>query len=167
MSSLKPRQLFCLWLALACSLIAADQWIKQLILENFYYGDRVYITSFFNLVRAHNTGAAFSMLADAGGWQHWLFSGIAVVVSLVILMMLWRYSTEKLMAFSLTCLLGGAIGNLVDRILHGYVVDYLDFHWGNIHFPAFNLADAAICTGAGLLIIREIYVMIAKKPMKT
>lgn len=163
MSSLKPRQLFCLWLALACALIAADQWIKQLILENFYYGNRVYITSFFNLVRAHNTGAAFSMLADAGGWQHWLFSGIAIVVSITILIMLWRYSTEKFMSFALACILGGAIGNFVDRILHGYVVDYLDFHWNGIHFPAFNLADAAICTGAALLLIREIYVVITKK----
>lgn len=154
--ALSKRRCFMLWLAFACVIIALDQWIKLLIVDNFYYGQSITYTSFFNLVRAHNTGAAFSMLADAGGWQKWFFSGIAIAVSAIIIGFLWKSSQQKLLSAALALLLGGAIGNLIDRLTYGYVVDYLDFHWNNAHFPAFNLADTAICIGAGLLILHEL-----------
>ena len=107
-------------------------------------------------MRAHNTGAAFSFLASAGGWQRWLFTGIGVVVTAVIVWQLYRHSHKALFCLALSCIMGGAIGNVVDRMRHGYVVDMLDFHWMGSHFPAFNLADSAICLGAFLLILDEL-----------
>ncbi|MGL4667012.1 MAG: signal peptidase II [Saezia sp.] len=159
---LSSRKIFCLWLALACALIAADQWLKMLVVDQFLHGQSVSLTSFFNLVRAHNTGAAFSFLADAGGWQHWFFVGVASVVVVSILVMLWYNSTQKMISFAMACILAGAIGNVIDRVRLGYVVDFLDFHWGSMHFPAFNLADIAICVGAGVLILNEL-IQLAKK----
>lgn len=155
-SPVPARRLFGWWFALAIVLVAADQGVKMLILQNFAFGDTVSITPFFNLVRAHNTGAAFSLLAGAGGWQRWLFTAIAVIVGAFIAGMLWRHSYEKLLSLALACILGGAVGNLIDRQIHGYVVDFLDFHWGSAHFPAFNLADSAIVIGAGLIILNEL-----------
>lgn len=155
-SPVPARRLFGWWFALAIVLVAADQGVKMLILQNFAFGDTVSITPFFNLVRAHNTGAAFSLLAGAGGWQRWLFTAIAVIVGAFIAGMLWRHSHEKLLSLALACILGGAVGNLIDRQIHGYVVDFLDFHWGSTHFPAFNLADSAIVIGAGLIILNEL-----------
>lgn len=155
-SPVPARRLFGWWFALAIVLVAADQGVKILILQNFAFGDTVSITPFFNLVRAHNTGAAFSLLAGAGGWQRWLFTAIAVIVGAFIAGMLWRHSHEKLLSLALACILGGAVGNLIDRQIHGYVVDFLDFHWGSAHFPAFNLADSAIVIGAGLIILNEL-----------
>lgn len=155
-SPVPARRLFGWWFALAIVLVAADQGVKMLILQNFAFGDTVSITPFFNLVRAHNTGAAFSLLAGAGGWQRWLFTAIAVIVGAFIAGMLWRHSHEKLLSLALACILGGAVGNLIDRQIHGYVVDFLDFHWGSAHFPAFNLADSAIVIGAGLIILNEL-----------
>lgn len=155
-SPVPARRLFGWWFALAIVLVAADQGVKMLILQNFAFGDTVSITPFFNLVRAHNTGAAFSLLAGAGGWQRWLFTAIAVIVGVFIAGMLWRHSHEKLLSLALACILGGAVGNLIDRQIHGYVVDFLDFHWGSAHFPAFNLADSAIVIGAGLIILNEL-----------
>ena len=135
--------------------MVADQVTKVLILANYQLGDSTFITSFFNIVRVHNTGAAFSFLADAGGWQRWFFTGVGVAASVFIVWMLRTHPGEKLFAFALACILGGAIGNVIDRVLHGYVVDWLDFHWGFLsglfpggHFPAFNIADAAITVGA-------------------
>lgn len=153
---LKPKQYFFLWAALAAALIAADQGAKLWIVNNYQLGQSTYITSFFNVVRAHNTGAAFSLLANAGGWQQTMFTIIALGVSAFILVVLWRHSTEKLMCFALSLILSGAIGNLIDRLTYGYVVDFLSFHWRGIYFPAFNLADSAICIGAGLIILSEI-----------
>ena len=101
---------------------------------------------------AHNTGAAFSFLSEAGGLQRWLFSGIAIVASVWIVWLLRRHQAEKLFSFALAFILGGALGNLIDRVAYGYVVDFLDFYWGSYHFAAFNLADSAITCGAGLLI---------------
>jgi signal peptidase II len=151
------------WLGLAALLVAADQVTKLLILANYQLGESTFITSFFNVVRVHNTGAAFSFLAEAGGWQRWFFTGVGVAASVFIVWMLRTHPGERLFAFALACILGGAIGNVIDRLLYGYVVDWLDFHWSVLagmfpggHFPAFNIADAAITVGAVSLILDEI-----------
>ncbi len=144
------------WLGLALVVALLDQFTKVLVLAAFQLGDSTPITSFFNLVRAHNHGAAFSFLAGAGGWQRWFFTGIAVVASVFMVWMLRSHASQKLFSLAISLILGGAIGNVVDRMLHGYVVDFLDFYWGGWHFPAFNLADSAISLGAALLILDEI-----------
>lgn len=144
------------WLAWAAVILVADQVTKTLILENYRLGDSTFITSFFNIVRAHNTGAAFSFLSDAGGWQRWLFTGIGAVATIFILWQLRAHPGQKLFCFSLASILGGAIGNVVDRLMHGYVVDFLDFHASGWHFPAFNVADSAITLGAACLILDEL-----------
>ena len=136
------------WLGLALVILVADQLTKTLILGAYQLGDATPITSFFNIVRAHNTGAAFSFLSDAGGWQRWLFTGFGVAAALFILWQLRQHPEQKLFAFALASILGGAVGNVIDRMVHGYVVDFLDFYWGRSHFPAFNVADAAITVGA-------------------
>jgi signal peptidase II len=145
------------WLGLALILLIADQFTKVLILGYYQLGDSTTITSFFNIVRAHNTGAAFSFLASADGWQRWLFTGIGVAATLFILYMLRTHAGQKLFCFALACILGGAVGNVIDRVLHGYVVDFLQFHWQNRwFFPAFNVADSAITIGAIALILDEL-----------
>ena len=144
------------WLGWAVLLIVADQVTKTLILGNYRLGDSTFITSFFNIVRAHNTGAAFSFLADAGGWQRWLFTGIGVAATIFIVWQLRAHPGQKLFSFAMSSILGGAVGNVVDRLLHGYVVDFLDFHLNGWHFPAFNIADAAITVGAVCLIVDEL-----------
>ncbi len=152
------------WLALAVGIVLVDQLTKWLILGNYRLGDSTYVTSFFNIVRAHNTGAAFSFLANAGGWQRWFFIGLSAVIVMFILWMLRSHANQKLFCFALSCILAGAIGNnLIDRVVHGYVVDFLDFHWRFLagifhggHFPAFNVADMAITAGAMALILDEI-----------
>ena len=152
------------WLGLAAVIVLLDQLTKVLILANYQLGDSTYVTSFFNIVRAHNTGAAFSFLASAGGWQRWFFTGIGVAATVFIVWMLRAHRGQRLFSFALACILGGAIGNnLVDRPLHGYVVDFFDFHWDFLsgifpggHFPAFNIADAGITIGAICLILDEI-----------
>jgi signal peptidase II len=145
-----------LWLGLALILLLADQFTKVLILGYYQLGDSTRVTDFFNIVRVHNKGAAFSFLSDASGWQRWFFTGIGLVAAAVILWMLKSHSGQKLFAFALACILGGAIGNVIDRILYGYVVDFLDFHWAGSHFPAFNVADSAISIGAACLILDEL-----------
>lgn len=151
------------WLGWAAIVLVLDQFTKTLILGYYQLGDSTLVTSFFNIVRVHNHGAAFSFLADAGGWQRWFFTGIGVVASGFMLWMLKSHPGQKLFCFAVSSLLGGAIGNVVDRLLHGYVVDFLDFHWKLLspifphgHFPAFNLADAAITLGAACLILDEV-----------
>ena len=144
------------WLGLALVLFILDQLTKTLILGYYRLGDATYVTGFFNIVRAHNTGAAFSFLADHSGWQRWLFTGIGVAAAVFIVWMLKSHPGQKLFSFAMACILGGAIGNVVDRMMHGYVVDFLDFHLGNSHFPAFNVADSAITIGAVCLILDEI-----------
>lgn len=151
------------WLALAVIVLLADQFTKVLILGYYQLGDSTPVTSFFNVVRVHNSGAAFSFLASSGGWQRWLFTGIGLVAAAVIVWLLKSHAGQKLFATAMACILGGAVGNVIDRVLHGYVIDFLDFHWDWLrpifaggHFPAFNVADAAITLGAGCLILDEL-----------
>jgi signal peptidase II len=144
------------WLGLALIIFLADQFTKTLILGYYQLGDSTKVLSFFNVVRVHNAGAAFSFLANAGGWQRWFFTAIGVAATLFIVWMLRSHAGQKLFAFALACILGGAVGNVVDRVLHGYVVDFLDFHYAGMHFPAFNVADSAISIGAACLILDEV-----------
>ena len=144
------------WLALALVILMADQFTKVLIVGTYQLGDSTRITEFFNVVRVHNSGAAFSFLAGAGGWQRWFFTVIGVGAALIILWLLKSHAGQKLFSFALACILGGAIGNVIDRLLYGYVVDFLDFHGLGWHFPAFNIADSAITVGAACLILDEL-----------
>ncbi len=141
------------WLVIAFVVIVLDQLSKAAITSHFVFGESMAVTPFFNLVLAHNTGAAFSFLHDAGGMQRWLFSIIAVIASVWIVWLLRRHQSQTLFSFALAFILGGALGNLIDRIAYGYVVDFLDFYWGPYHFAAFNIADSAITCGAVLLIL--------------
>ncbi len=144
------------WLWLSALVIVLDQASKWFLSSWLSLYETVAVVPFFNLTMAHNTGAAFSFLAQAGGWQRWFFAIIAFVVSVVLFIWLKRLSsTAKLEAISISLILGGAVGNLIDRVFLGYVVDFLDFYnyYGSYHFPAFNIADSAICIGAALLII--------------
>jgi signal peptidase II len=144
------------WLGLAFIILLADQFTKVLVIGYYHLGDSTYVTGFFNVVRAHNTGAAFSFLAGASGWQRWFFTALGVVAAAIILYMLKSHAGQKLFSFAMACILGGAIGNVVDRLMYGYVVDFLDFHWHGMHFPAFNVADSAITVGAICLILDEL-----------
>ena len=144
------------WLGLALIILMADQFTKVLIVGNYQLGDSTFVTNFFNVVRAHNTGAAFSFLAGAGGWQRWFFTTIGVVAAFFMVFMLKSHPGQRLFSFAIACILGGAIGNVIDRLLYGHVVDFLDFHWGSTHFPAFNIADSAISIGAACLILDEL-----------
>jgi len=141
------------WLWLSALVIVLDQTSKLWITDHFVFGERFVVLGVFDLVLAHNTGAAFSFLHDAGGIQRWLFSIIAVIASVWIVWLLRRHSAQTLFALALSLILGGALGNLIDRIAYGYVVDFLSFHWDEHYFPAFNLADSAITCGAFLLIL--------------
>ena len=144
------------WLGLALILLIADQFTKVLILGFYQLGDSSPVTGFFNIVRVHNSGAAFSFLASASGWQRWFFTAIGVSAAIFIIYMLRSHPGQKLFSFALACILGGALGNVIDRLLHGYVVDFLDFHYAGTHFPAFNIADSAISVGAACLILDEL-----------
>ena len=145
-----------LWIGIAVLIVVLDQFTKVLVLGSFRHGEGVPLTSFFNLVRVHNLGAAFSFLANAGGWQRWFFTGLGIVAALVMTWMLRAHPGQRLFCSAISFILGGAVGNVIDRLLHGYVVDFLDFHWAGWHFPAFNVADCAITVGAGLLILDEL-----------
>ncbi len=144
-----------LWIALSTLVIALDQWSKHAISSHFAYGETYTVTSFFNLVLMHNQGAAFGFLNEAGGWQRWLFTAIAVIASVWVVYLLRKHREQKLFCLALALILGGALGNLIDRIAHGYVVDFLHFHWELHYFPAFNLADSAITGGAALLLLES------------
>ncbi|CAH0993202.1 Lipoprotein signal peptidase [Sinobacterium norvegicum] len=142
------------WFALAAIVIILDQYSKFLASTELAYLRPVEITSWFNLMLAHNEGAAFSFLSDAGGWQRWFFTAIAAIVSVVIAVWLFRLPAQQTwLACSLALILGGAIGNLIDRAMLGYVVDFISVHYGGRYFPAFNIADSGICVGAAMLII--------------
>jgi len=141
------------WLLISLAVIVLDQLTKHWIIEAFAYGDGVALTSFFNLIHARNTGAAFSFLAGESGWQRYFFMGIAGVASAVIIYLLRKHAVERWFSVALSLVLGGALGNLIDRVRFGYVVDFLDFYYAGWHFPAFNVADSAITVGAALLIL--------------
>ena len=144
------------WLGLALIILIADQFTKVLIVGFYQLHDSTLVTSLFNVVRWHNSGAAFSFLAGSSGWQRWFFTVIGLAAAALILWLLKSHSGQKLFSFALACILGGAIGNVIDRLLYGYVVDFLDFHWHDWHFPAFNVADSAITIGAACLILDEL-----------
>jgi signal peptidase II len=144
------------WLGLSLAIFIADQFTKVLILGYYQLGDSTHVASFFNIVRAHNTGAAFSFLAAASGWQRWFFTAVGVAAAVFIVWMLRSHAGQRLFSFSLACILGGAIGNVVDRLWHGYVVDFVQVHWHGWYFPAFNVADSAITIGAASLILDEL-----------
>jgi len=146
------------WLWISVLVIAADQLTKLWIERTMALGDSFRVLPVLDIVRAHNPGAAFSFLADAGGWQRWAFTLLAVGVSIALVVWLRRLAltTHAMLAFGLALILGGAIGNVIDRFEHGYVVDFVAAHWGSAYFPAFNVADAAISIGAVLVIIDAI-----------
>jgi signal peptidase II len=140
---------------LSALVILLDQLSKYAITSHFAFNEAYAVAPFFDLVRAHNQGAAFGFLNAAGGWQRWLFTAIAVGASVLIVILLRRHGQQKLFCLALALILGGALGNLIDRIAYGFVVDFLDFHWNDHHFAAFNLADSAITGGAGLLLLES------------
>ncbi len=144
------------WLGIALVIVLVDQFTKTLIVGYYHLGQSTPVTPFFNIVRAHNTGAAFSFLAGASGWQRWFFMVLGGAAAIFIVWMLKRHGHQKLFAWALALILGGAVGNVIDRAMHGYVVDFLDFHARGWHFPAFNVADSGITLGAILLILDEL-----------
>ncbi len=143
------------WLSLAALVLLADQATKWLVLQAMPLGEVIPITGFFNLVHVRNPGAAFSFLADAGGWQRWLFALFAIGVSALLIFMMRRAPEQRLFCFAAALVIGGAIGNLIDRLVFGEVIDFLDFHWQGWHWPAFNIADSGITVGAFLIIADE------------
>tara|TARA_B110000305_G_scaffold134555_1_gene150225 strand:- start:257 stop:718 length:462 start_codon:yes stop_codon:yes gene_type:complete len=141
------------YLFITSLVIVFDQVSKWLMVSWLSLYETVVVMPYFNLTMAHNEGAAFSFLSEAGGWQRWLFIGLALVISIVLLVWLAKLKpTEKLEAISLSLILGGAIGNVIDRISYGYVIDFIDLYIGHNHWPVFNIADSAICIGAILLV---------------
>ncbi|SEA15602.1 MAG: lipoprotein signal peptidase [Paraburkholderia sp.] len=144
------------WLGVALIVILFDQLSKIAIAKVFAYGQSVALAPFFNLVLVYNRGAAFSFLAAAGGWQRWAFTALGVIAALVICYLLRRHGNQRLFCTALALILGGALGNVIDRIAYGHVIDFLDFHVRAWHWPAFNIADSAITIGAALLVFDEL-----------
>lgn len=140
------------WLGMALAVIVADHLTKWWVSSTLDYQEAIPVLPFFSLVLVHNTGAAFSFLADAGGWQRWFFVAVGVVATVVIVRLLKRHAHDPRMAFALALVLGGALGNVIDRVVLGHVVDFLYFHYKSFAWPAFNVADSAITVGAALLI---------------
>jgi len=153
------------WLLFSAVIIVLDLWTKQIASDSLTLYRPVELTSWLNMTLAHNYGAAFSFLSDAGGWQRWLFTGLASVVTVVLVVWLLRLPTnEKLTAAALSLVIGGAVGNLIDRIVNGYVVDFIDVFYRSHHWPAFNLADSAITGGVILLLVDGIFFASGTKP---
>jgi signal peptidase II len=162
MANYAPRSLF-VWLGIALVILIADQITKLMVIDSFQLGDSQTVTSYFNLVRVHNSGAAFSFLSTASGWQRWFFTAIGVGAAIFIIWLLRSHPSQKLFCFARALVLGGAVGNVIDRLLWGHVIDFLDFHWDWLapvfyqgHFPAFNVADSAISVGTVCLILDEL-----------
>jgi signal peptidase II len=146
------------WLALSAVVIALDQWSKLLVERAPRLVEPLYCLPVFNIVRAHNRGAAFSMFDGASGWQRWAFSVLAAVVSVSLVVWLARLERRaNLLGSALALILAGAVGNVIDRLRLGYVVDFLQVHWQEHYFPAFNVADAAITIGAGCLLLDALF----------
>lgn len=152
------------WLALAAGVVVLDQATKLAVLARFFHGEVLPVTSFFNLVLAFNPGAAFSFLAGAGGWQKWFFVALALGISAWIILELRRHPGEGRLCLALSLIMGGALGNVIDRFAYGAVVDFLDFYWGGWHWPAFNVADSAICVGAVLMVWDQTFAATVKAP---
>jgi signal peptidase II len=144
------------WFVLAALTLGLDQLTKLAVVNTMTLGQSIALTDFLNLVYVLNSGAAFSFLADAGGWQKWFFTGLALLVVLLLGWMITRAPRQKIFATGASLIIGGAIGNVIDRLTIGAVVDFIDFYWRSWHWPAFNLADSAICLGAFLLIVDEL-----------
>lgn len=144
------------WLGIAAVIVLLDQITKITIARLFTYGESLPVTSFFNLVLVYNKGAAFSFLANQSGWQRYIFTGLGIVAALFIVYLLTRHAGQRLFCWALALILGGAVGNVIDRILYGHVIDFLDFYVGGWHFPAFNVADSVISIGAVLFILDEL-----------
>jgi len=144
------------WYALAGLVIVLDQLSKWLVLENIGFGETIYVTSFWNWVLTFNPGAAFSFLADQPGWQRWLFTVLALGVSAWIAYMLRQHPQQKLLSLALALVMGGALGNVIDRVRFGAVVDFVQWHVAGYYWPAFNVADSAITLGAVLLVIEQL-----------
>jgi signal peptidase II len=144
------------WLSLATLVVVVDQVAKAAVSRSLRLGDTHRLTDWLNIVCWHNTGAAFSFLHDASGWQRWLFVALAVAAVVFIVWMLSRHGAQRLFSTALALILGGAVGNVIDRVLNGYVVDFIQVHYGSAAFPAFNVADSAITLGAALLILDEL-----------
>ena len=152
------------WLLMSAIIVVLDLWTKDLATQQLVLYRPVEVTSWLNMTLAHNYGAAFSFLSDAGGWQRWFFTVLASVVTLVLIAWLLRLSAkEKLTAAALGLIIGGAVGNLVDRINNGYVVDFIDVYYRDWHWPAFNLADSAITGGVILLLIDALFQSLSAK----
>ena len=145
-----------LWLGIALAVVLLDQLTKALIVGHYQLGESRTVTAFFNVVRVHNAGAAFSFLAGASGWQRWFFVGLGTLAAMFIVWLLKRHGGQRLFGWALALILGGAVGNVIDRLLHGHVVDFIQVHWGSAYFPSFNVADSAISVGAALLILDEL-----------
>ncbi len=142
------------WLWLSLAVVALDQTTKFLVTRFLDLYERVEVLPVLDFTLLHNTGAAFSVLADASGWQRNFFVTLGIAVSLALVVWLWRLPRgERLLPISLALIVGGAVGNVIDRVVHGYVVDFIHAHWGAAYFPAFNIADSAITIGAGLLLL--------------
>ncbi|WP_338860698.1 signal peptidase II [Mycetohabitans rhizoxinica] len=144
------------WLGISLIVILLDQLSKIAVSRLFVYGDPHPVAPCFNLMLVYNRGAAFSFLATAGGWQRWAFTALGIVAALVIAWLLKRHSGQKLFCTALALILGGALGNVIDRLVHGHVIDFVDFHVGGWHWPAFNIADSGITIGAVLLVLDEL-----------
>ncbi|MCB1917050.1 MAG: lipoprotein signal peptidase [Rhodocyclaceae bacterium] len=144
------------WLSLSAAVAALDQLSKRWIMDRLEFGEHVEVTNFFDLVLVFNPGAAFSFLADHSGWQRWFFVGLAVVICGWLLVLLRKHQSERLLPFAFAMIIGGAVGNVIDRFLYGAVVDFLYFHIGRYGWPAFNLADSAITLGVVLMVWAQI-----------
>ncbi|WP_370981548.1 signal peptidase II [Agaribacterium sp. ZY112] len=151
----KSKLLPWLWFAIAALVIVLDQWTKMAVSASFAYGERLeVIPSLFNLTLRHNYGVAFSIFDQVGGGQRWPLSALAAVVSIALAIWIWRIGGKAgFEVTGLSLVLGGALGNLYDRVAYGYVVDFIEFYWGTAYFPAFNIADSAICAGAACLLL--------------
>ena len=153
------------WLLVSVVIVVLDLWTKNIATHNLTLYRPLELTSWLNMTLAHNYGAAFSFLSDAGGWQRWLFTGLALVVTAVLIIWLLRLpAADKLTAAALALIIGGALGNLIDRIRHGYVVDFVDVYYRGWHWPAFNLADSAITCGVILLLLDGLLLTAVQKP---
>jgi signal peptidase II len=145
------------WLALSALVVGFDQASKQWVLGSFRVAESLTVTSFFNLVLVFNPGASFSFLADAGGWQKWFFVALALGISVWLVRMLAQHAAERLMPLALALILGGALGNVIDRLRFDAVADFLQFHYAGWYFPAFNLADSAITVGVALMLLHQFH----------